>query len=131
MSRLLRKGQGWRVGWNPQAKRYPGLVGSDEWAIELTHSEFKEFYRLLRQLIDAMIQMEAELMDEERIAIEAESDLLWLEIEGYPDAYSLRLILNHCRRCEGNWREGVATELLEVTRRLIEENNIEDLKIKS
>ena len=124
MSRLLRKGQGWRVGWNPQAEKYPGLVGSDEWAIELTRSEFREFYRLLRQLTYTMIQMKPELMDEERIAIEAESDLLWLEVEGYPDAYSLRIILNNGRRCEGNWRKGVATELVEVTQRLIEETNI-------
>ncbi len=124
MSRLLRKGQGWRVGWNSLAEKYPGLVGSDEWAIELTKSEFQEFYRLLRQLTDTMTQMETELMDEERIAIEAETDLLWLEVEGYPQAYSLRLILNRDRRCEGNWQEGIATELVEVTRRLIEETNI-------
>ncbi len=124
MSRLLRKGQGWRVGWNSIAEKYPALVGSDEWAIELTKSEFQEFYRLLRQLTDTMTQMEAELMDEERIAIEAETDLLWLEVEGYPTAYSLRLILNRDRRCEGNWPEGIATELIEVTRRLIEETNI-------
>nr|MDJ0575570.1 DUF1818 family protein [Xenococcaceae cyanobacterium MO_234.B1] len=71
-----------------------------------------------------MIQMKPELMDEERIAIEAESDLLWLEVEGYPDAYSLRLILNCDRRCEGNWREGVAPELVAVTQRLIDETNI-------
>ena len=68
-----------------------------------------------------MTQMKTELMDEERIAIEAENDLLWLEVEGYPHSYSLRLILNNGRRCEGNWREGVATELVAVTQRLIEE----------
>ncbi len=123
MPRLLRKGQGWRIGWDSEATEYPGLVGSDEWAIELTKSEFKEFYRLLLQLKDTMTQMEAELMDEERIAIEAESDLLWLEVEGYPHSYSLRLILNDGRRCEGNWQEGVATELVGAIQRLIEESN--------
>ncbi|MDJ0648948.1 MAG: DUF1818 family protein [Xenococcaceae cyanobacterium MO_188.B19] len=121
---LLRKGQGYRVGWNPQAEEYPALVGSDEWAIELTRLEFQEFYHLLRQLTETMNQMETELMDEEKIAIEAERDLLWMEVEGYPHSYSLRLILNNGRRCEGNWREGVATELVVVTQRLIEELRI-------
>ncbi|HHP7232850.1 MAG TPA: DUF1818 family protein [Xenococcaceae cyanobacterium] len=125
MSRLLRKGRGWRVGWNPEATKYPGLIGSDQWAIELTQSEFKEFFRLLSQLTATMTQIATELMDEEKIAIEAESDLMWLEVAGYPDAYSLRLILNCDRRCEGNWQAGVVAELVEVTRRLIEEVNLQ------
>ncbi len=125
MSLLLRKGQGWRVGWNNAVELYPALVGSDEWAIELTKLEFQEFYYLLCQLTDTMNQMKTELMDEERISIEAERDLLWLEVEGYPHNYSLRLILNDGRRCEGNWREGIAPELVAVIQRLIEELGID------
>ncbi len=37
-------------------------------------------------------------MDEERITCEAESELLWLEVEGYPDSYTLRLIVNSDRQ---------------------------------
>ena len=122
MSRLLKKGKGWRVGWHPEAEKYQGLIGGDFWAIELTASEFQEFYRLLRQLIDTMAQIATELMDEERIAIEAESDLMWLEVEGYPDSYSLRFILHQERRCEGNWDEGIAAELILVIQRIVEEN---------
>ena len=118
MERLIKSGSGWRIGWNPQADKYQGLVGSDDWAIELTAAELNDFCRLLNQLVTTMTQMQTELMDEERIACEAESDLLWLEAEGYPHAYSLRLILNQGRRCEGNWAEGVANELAEAARRL-------------
>lgn len=125
MSRLLKKGQGWRIGWHPEAEKYQGLIGSETWAIELTAIEFKELYRLLHQLTDTMAQMATELMDEERIAIEAESDLMWLEIEGYPDSYSLRLILHRDRRCEGNWEAGVASELILVMQRIMEENSID------
>jgi Domain of unknown function (DUF1818) len=124
MSRLLKKGQGWRVGWNTAAKTYQGLIGSDSWAIELTAIEFQEFYRLLRQLTDTMAQIATELMDEEKIAIEAESDLMWLEVEGYPDSYSLRLILHQDRCCEGNWEAGIASELVLVIQRILEENLI-------
>ena len=122
MSRLLKKGQGWRVGWHPQGEKYQALIGADSWAIELTKTELLEFYRLLSQLRETMSFMATELMDEERIAIEAESDLLWLEAEGFPDDYALRLILHSDRRCEGNWRSGVASELFMTLQRIIEEN---------
>ena len=125
MSRLLKKGKGWRIGWHPEAEKYQGLIGSESWAIELTAIEFKEFYRLLRQLTDTMAQIASELMDEERIAIEAESNLMWLEIEGYRDRYSLRLILHCDRRCEGNWEAGIASELVLVMQRILEENLID------
>ncbi len=122
MTKLLKKGHRWRVGWDSNAKKYQGLVGSDDWAIELTLAELKDFNRLLHQLVTTMAQMKTELMDEERITCEAESELLWLEVEGYPENYTLRLIVNSDRRCEGNWAEGVAIELAATTRRLVEEN---------
>ena len=114
MSHLLKKGVGWRIGWRPDADFYQGLIGSEDWAIELTKNEFLDFYRLLSQLTNTMSQMAAELMDQERIAIEAESNLLWLEVEGFAHHYSLRLILQQNRRCEGNWQPGIAPELVLV-----------------
>jgi hypothetical protein len=111
MARLLKSGKGWRIGWNPDAQEYQGLLGGEDWAIELSEAELQDFCRLLEQLTQAMSQIAEELMDEERIACEAESSLLWMEVEGYPDAYSLRFILNQGRRCEGNWTEQAVTEL--------------------
>jgi len=105
MDRLIKSGQGWRIGWNPNAEEYKGLVGGEGWAIELSEAELNDFCRLLGQLTQTMSQMTAELMDEEKIACEAESDLLWMEVEGYPHAYSLRFILNTGRCCEGNWSD--------------------------
>lgn len=111
MERLLKNGDGWRVGWNPQADQYQGLIGGEDWAIELTKAEFKDFMRLLTQLVDSMSQMEAELMAEEKISCEAETALLWMEVTGYPQEYSLRVILNCDRRCEGNWGEKIAPKI--------------------
>jgi hypothetical protein len=116
--RVLKKGRGWRIGWNPQADIYQGLVGGDDWAIELTKAELDDFCRLLERLVDAIACIDRELMDEEKIACEAESDLLWMEIEGYPHAYSLRLILNCGRCCEGNWSEGAVPELARAAQTL-------------
>ena len=103
MERLVKSGSGWRIGWNPNAPEFKGLVGTDDWAIELTEAELNDFCRLLAQLGDTMRQLASELMDVEKIACEAESDLLWMEVEGYPHAYSLRFILNTKRCVEGRW----------------------------
>ncbi len=118
MEHLIKSGPGWRIGWNPEAEKYKGLVGSDQWAIELTEAELNDFCRLLGRLAETMSKIAEELMDCERIACEAESDLLWMEVEGYPYAYSLRLILNQGRRCEGNWSEEAVAELVQAAQML-------------
>ncbi|KAF3889336.1 MULTISPECIES: DUF1818 family protein [Nostocales] len=115
MQRVLKSGLGWRIGWNPTAQEFKGLVGTDDWAIELTEAELNDFCRLLAQLADSMQQIANELMDEEKIACEAESDLMWMEVEGYPHAYSLRFILNTGRGVEGKWESFAVSGLLQAT----------------
>ncbi|RAM51499.1 MAG: DUF1818 domain-containing protein [Hapalosiphonaceae cyanobacterium JJU2] len=114
MERVIKSGSGWRIGWNPSALEFKGLVGTDDWAIELTEAELNDFCRLLLQLADTMQQLTSELMDEEKIACEAESDLLWMEVEGYPHAYSLRFILNTNRCAEGKWNAAAVPGLLQA-----------------
>ncbi|MCV3215028.1 DUF1818 family protein [Plectonema radiosum NIES-515] len=114
MQRLVKSGSDWRIGWNPNAGEFKGLVGTDDWAIELTEAELNDFCRLLAQLADTMKQLKDELMDEEKIACEAESHLLWMEVEGYPHAYSLRFILNTGRCVEGKWNVDAVAGLLQA-----------------
>ena len=52
--RLLKKGLGWRIGWNPTSSTYQGLVGGEDWALELTEAEFNDFCRLFEQLDQTM-----------------------------------------------------------------------------
>jgi hypothetical protein len=112
MAKILKAGNGWRLGWNPNAAIYKGLIGGDDWAIELTEAEWQDLRRLLSQLMATMASIAQELMEGERIACEAESELLWLEVEGFPDNYSLRFILYQGRGCEGNWSATALPELL-------------------
>ena len=70
MSRCIKNGDGWRVGWNPQDDKYQGLVGTNDWAIELTQAEFADFQRLLNQLVATMKGMSAELMEEEKMLVQ-------------------------------------------------------------
>src|SRR6476661_5664608 len=76
----------------------------------------EQFCRLLGQLAGTMSQIASELMDEEKIAIEAESDLLWVQVEGYPEAYSVQLILNAGRRCEGFWPAAAVPTLVQAAK---------------
>ena len=112
MSRYLRSGEGWRLGWNPSADDFCGLVAGDRWAIELTAAEFKDFCRLAQQLGDTMTAMADQLMAEERLACEQETETLWLEAEGFPADYSLRFILLSGRRGEGEWPSATVPQLL-------------------
>lgn len=112
MARILKSGPGWRIGWNPIAETFKGLVGTEDWSLELTAAEFNDFGRLVMQLASTMTQMSQELMPEEAIACEAESDRIWLEVEGYPHAYSLHLILLTGRRGEGCWAATAVPELV-------------------
>ncbi len=111
MEKVLKSGAGWRIGWNP-AGAYQGLVGGDDWAFELTAEELADFCRLLGQLVANIRSIAVELMDEESIACEAESDLVWMQLAGISGEYGLRLILNSGRSCEGNWHADAVAELI-------------------
>jgi hypothetical protein len=117
-SRIVKSGSGWRLGWDAEAGEFKGLIGGDNWAIELTEAELDDFCRLLGQLTQSMEKMAEELMDEERIACEAESDRLWMQVEGYPESYTVQFILNAGRRGEGKWPFEAALGLLQEARTL-------------
>ena len=118
MAQQLRQGTGWRLGWNPEAETFAGLVGTEDWAIELTIAELEDFCRLVAELADTMRLLSSELMDEERASCEVESDLLWLEAEGFPHAFSLRLIVLTGRRAEAAWADTAVPDLIQAVQTL-------------
>ena len=101
--RHLKEGAGWRLGYDPDASVFKGLVGGDRWAVELTEAEFTDFCRLARQLADIVRSLSTELMAEERICCEQETTHIWLEVEGLPAAFDLRFMLLEGRQSEGGW----------------------------
>jgi Domain of unknown function (DUF1818) len=114
MTRQLRSGVGWRVGWDAEALGFQALVGAEDWGVELTQAEFDEFCRFALNLSEAIEQMRSELMEEEAIACETSSDQLWMEVRGHPDAYQLSFILLTGRRAEGCWPIEATKEVLRV-----------------
>ena len=117
-SRIVKSGSGWRLGWDAEGGEFKGLVGGENWALELTEAELNDFCRLLGQLAQSMEEMAEELMDEERIACEAESDRLWMQVEGYPQSYTVQFMLNAGRRGEGKWPAEAVADLVREARTL-------------
>ncbi len=118
MARILKTGSGWRVGWDESAPLFQGLIGGDDWAFELTQAEFQDFGRLLLQLTNAVEQIAGELMDEEQLQCDVESECLWLEAFGEAQAYSVKVMLNQGRRAEGSWDAAAVPGLLHAIQSL-------------
>ncbi len=114
MNRFIKSGHGWRIGWNPTAEKFCGLLSGQSWAIELTAAEFSDFCRCVRQLSALMRDMASELMDEEKLTCEQETATIWLEVEGFPALYSLRFILLSDRKGEGEWPPEAAIALADA-----------------
>ncbi|NER82730.1 MAG: DUF1818 family protein [Leptolyngbya sp. SIO1D8] len=114
MAKHLKEGKGWRLGLNLDVTTFKGLVGGDNWAVEMTAAEFNDFCCLTLRLVDTLQAMSSELMDEERLVCEQETDYIWVEVEGYPNQYSLRFILLTGRKVEGGWSTTVTSELVQT-----------------
>ncbi len=115
IEQVIKEGIGWRLGWDPQREEYQGLVAGEAWAIELTAPELEDFCKLLQQLAGTMASMAAELMPEETITCEVETELLWMEAAGFPDSYTIRFILNTGRGFEGGWEATIVPDILHAS----------------
>jgi Domain of unknown function (DUF1818) len=115
---LIKKGDGWRIGWKADAPVYKGLIGGKDWAFELSEAEMQDFIRLLSQIHQSIEDIHQYLIEEETITCEVESELIWLGAKGYPNHYSLRIILSQQRSCEGNWAENAISSLITATQTL-------------
>ncbi|MBD2654142.1 MULTISPECIES: DUF1818 family protein [Synechocystis] len=112
LSKTIQEGSGWRWGFDPNGETFPFLLGSEDWALELTRAEFADFKRLSRELAETVTAIADQLMEEEKICCELSSELIWLEIEGYAHAYGLRFILHQGRKAEGGWPAAAVPALL-------------------
>ncbi|PZV01247.1 MAG: DUF1818 domain-containing protein [Leptolyngbya sp.] len=112
--RFTKEGDGWRLGWDATAPEYCGLLGGSNWAVEVTKDEFYTFRRLAMEISESMQAIACELMEDERITCEVEANHLWIEADGFPEAYSLRFILKSGRQCEGEWDVEATQQMLQA-----------------
>ncbi len=116
--RKLAEGPGWRLGWAPDAGQFVGLIGGEVWALELTAEELQDFCRLLLELNHSLASLKAELMDEETLTCEAETELLWLSARGLPDQFDLSVQLQTGRRADGGWPAAAVPALIAAVQEL-------------
>ena len=110
--RKLIEGEGFRVGWDVGGGDFGGLVGTGQWAVELTVEEWEDFRRLATQLAETMVAMAIELMEEEALLMELETDRIWMAVEGVAQCYGLRFMTQGGRGVEGEWSAETVPGLL-------------------
>ncbi|MDX2273209.1 MAG: DUF1818 family protein [Cyanobacteriota bacterium] len=114
----LWKGAGWRLGRQPHHPPYTTLLGSDDWAMELTEAEWQAFCQALQQLRHQWQVMRPHLMAEESLTLEQGLDLLTLIATGEPDHFRLYLRLHQGRASEGVWSPSAVAGLVQQVDRL-------------
>ena len=112
---LVQEGPGWRFCVDGERHPYSALVGGEGWATELTASEAMAFRDGCLRLAHELRLVASQLMPEESICLELESGPLWLELEGFAELVTLRMVLEPGplgRGFEGRWTaEGTAALL--------------------
>jgi hypothetical protein len=118
VTKYLLNGEGWRLGHSPDAEIFVGLVGAENWAIELNQQEFEDFCRLSMQLTETMVSMQAELSEEESLTCSAQTEDIYLEASGFADNFTIHLQLLNGRRGEGIWTSSAIAHILEAVKQM-------------
>ena len=119
IEKIIKSGVGWRVGWNHEDNPYQGLIGTDFWTVELTKLELHDFCYFLTELTKVLTEISTELMEEEKITIDMESERLWIQLHGYPHDYHVYFILQNERKFEGTLSSNIIPELLANLQQII------------
>jgi hypothetical protein len=114
-------GNGWRIGWAPEQNNFQGLVGGDAWAVELSAKELKDFCNLCFQLEKTIVDLATELSDQESCECSSQIGNITLEINGFPDHFSL-YFCGVCersqRRFEGSWAVESSSDFLAAVKQI-------------
>ncbi len=120
----LRKGAGWRLGWDPARSPFVALVGGETWALELTQEEWQAFGQGVYCLQQDMEAIASQLMAEESITLERTFPWLTLIASGSPTAWDLYLQLHQGRRGEGFWPAEAVPGLCRALAQLREQGKV-------
>tara|TARA_B100000214_G_scaffold363991_1_gene330078 strand:- start:431 stop:811 length:381 start_codon:yes stop_codon:yes gene_type:complete len=88
-----KEGPGWRIIIDLSRENFSTLIGGESWAIELTKSEFKSLARVVIDLSDQYENIKDQLMGDEDITLELESNPWFAILKGDQFGWNLKLIL--------------------------------------
>ena len=80
---------------DPQRQPFVVLIGGSGWATELTAAEALQLQSAVALLLQQLEAIAPMLMPQESIELEHSSQGLWLQLRGWPECWSLRLVLDH------------------------------------
>ena len=117
---IKKEGPGWRIIRDSSKEKFSTLIGGDSWAIELTRSEWETLVKVVIDLSDQYKNIKDQLMGDEDITLELESDP-WLAIlKGDQNGWKLKLILDSKdslnRGAEIFWPRNVTFNLVNAMR---------------
>ena len=117
---LKKEGPGWRIIKDSSRENFSTLIGGENWAIELTQSEWEILVKLVLDLSDQYKAVKGQLMGDEDITLELERSS-WLAIlKGDQYGWDLKLILNASgflnRGAEIYWSKNVTTSVVNEMR---------------
>ena len=117
---IKKEGPGWRLIRDSSRETFCTLIGGDSWAIELNQFEWKTLVKLVIDLSDQYKNIKDQLMGDEDITLELESDP-WLAIlKGDQNGWKLKLILDSSdslnRGAEVSWPRNVTTNVANAMR---------------
>ena len=113
----------WRLLRNPCKGKYSFLIGVLNWSIELQEHEFNSLYNILNKLIAELYLIQNQLMEEELINLEIENLPWYIELEGFKNNWSLRIIFEsneNTRSFEMYWPPQIAEQLFFEMRKMWE-----------
>ncbi len=117
---IKKEGQGWRIIRDSSRTNFSTLIGGESWAIELNQHEWNTLVKAVNNLSDQYQDIKVQLMDDEDITLEMESNP-WLAIlKGDKNGWNLKLILNSSdsliRGAEVYWPSNVTCQLANAMR---------------
>tara|TARA_B100001029_G_scaffold53118_1_gene42593 strand:- start:98 stop:478 length:381 start_codon:yes stop_codon:yes gene_type:complete len=117
---IKKEGPGWRLIRDSSRDNFSTLIGGESWAIELNQFEWKTLVKVVINLSDQYKNIKDQLMGDEDITLELESDP-WLAIlKGDKNGWKLKLILDSSdslnRGAEVSWPKNVTTNVVNAMR---------------
>ena len=119
---IKKEGQGWRIIRDSSRGNFSTLIGGESWAIELNQYEWETLVKVVIELSDQYKDIKNQLMGDEDITLEMESNP-WLAIlKGDQYGWNLKLILDSSdslnRGAEVSWPSNVTLHIANAMRKM-------------
>ena len=117
---IKKEGPGWRIIRDSSRDNFSTLIGGQSWAIELNQHEWETLVKVVIDLSDQYKDIKDQLMGDEDITLELESNP-WLAIlKGDQHGWELKLILectdSSNRGAEVSWPRNVTFNIANAMR---------------